>query len=93
MKDLKDLCYENRRKSVVIHIDIRRYSHSYSIVSKFVVIHILSCCRWIIVELPLNSRWTVVELIFVIEYWVFRWMLNFPLNGFLLLNIEYSTEC
>ena len=43
--------------------------------------------------MQLNNRWIAVELIFVIEYWIFRWMLNFPLNGSLLFNIEYSVEC
>ena len=45
------------------------------------------------VVLPLNSRWIAVELILAIKYWIFRWILNFPLNGFLLFNIEYSVEC
>ena len=39
--------------------------------------------------LLLNSRWIADKLIFFIECWIFRWMLNSPLNGFLLL----TTEC
>ena len=77
--------YGNSRKSVVIHW--------YSSLFIFIFNRIKICRYSYIVVFPLKSRWIAVELIFVIEYWIFRWMLDFPLNGFLLLNIEYSAEC
>ena len=66
----------------VIHIHIQSYKN----LSSFIYCSVT-------VEYPLNCRWIAIELIFIIECWILTWMLNFPLNGFLLLNIEYSVEC